>query len=475
MNSYLAQLIPAFYQLAKEIEKVPDCDGVVQRSAGSKLPEVARSIKHHVFRALPPLLEGRQLSTAISLDTNHYTSTNCYNTEQFLYNTHILRAFNKLIDAGYITVTAKGWQNRQTGKSDNTKYRLTSKLKGWLIDQLNALGFKGELYTLVTDPLLLPKAPVLRVQKRKEGELSNREPRTEKIPFKPTNLSNQITENIDALNRLIARTWIDLDLTQDGWAELNKRLAEHKKKDRAKFIRFNERQLYRVYHDTDFKTGGRYYGGWWETIPSEFRKHIVINGKATVEIDYSGLHPAILYAKKKLQLPDDPYSGILGDQHRSLAKKLFNALVNAKQDINNPPRATKIKHTGLSWLQIKQRIYELHAPIKNYFCTGAGLWLMHEDSELATAVMHYFAKQGVACLPVHDSFIIHHGYENELRKKMIELFTEKYGVPPTTKNDAVIFANGEKALSIKPTIEEILKANDTYQDNRLDAFRALTQ
>jgi hypothetical protein len=100
---------------------------------------------------------------------------------------------------------------------------------------------------------------------------------------------------------------------------------------------------------------------------------------------------------------------------------------------------------------------------------------MHEDSELATAVMHYFAKQGVACLPVHDSFIIHHGYEDELRKKMIELFTEKYGVPPTTKNDAVIFANGEKALSIKPTIEEILEANDTYQDNRLDAFRALTQ
>lgn len=475
MHSHLAKLTPAFYQLAKEIEKVTDSDGVIQRSAGKKLPEVARSIQHHVFRALPPFVEGRKLSTSISLDTNHYTSTNCYNTEQFLYNTHILRAFNKLIDAGYITVTNKGWQNIQTGKSDNTKYRLTSKFRGWLLEQLYALGFKGELYTLVTDPMLLSKVPVLRVQRRKEGELSNREPRTEKIPFKPTPLSNQITEDIEALNRLLAKTWIDLDLTQAGWDELNKRLAEHKKKDKAKFIRYNERQLYRVFHDLEFKTGGRYYGGWWETIPSKFRKHIAINGKATVEIDYSGLHPAILYAKEGQQLPDDPYSQILGEEHRSLAKKLFNALINAKHDMKTQPRATKISHTGKSWKQIKERIYELHAPIKEYFCTSAGLWLMHEDSELATAVMHYFAKQGVACLPVHDSFIIHHGFEDELRKKMIELFTEKYGVPPTTKNDAVIFANGEKALSIKPTIEEILEANDTYQDNRLDAFRALTQ
>ena len=233
MTSYLAQLIPAFYQLAKEIEKAPDCDGVVQRSAGSKLPEVARSIQHHVFKALPPLLEGRKLSTSISLDTNHYTSSNCYNTEQFLYNTHILRAFKKLTDAGYITVTTKGWQNRQTGKSDNTKYRLTSKFKKWLLEQLYEVGFKGELYTLVTDPMILPKVPVLRVQKRKEGELSNREPRTEKIPFKPTPLSNQITEDIEALNRLLAKTWIDLDLTENGWTELKERLAEHKRKDKA--------------------------------------------------------------------------------------------------------------------------------------------------------------------------------------------------------------------------------------------------
>jgi hypothetical protein len=475
MKSYLAQLTPAFLELAKEIEKVPDSDGVVKQSAGSKLPEVARSIQHHVFRALPPLIEGKLLSTSISLNTNHYVSTNPYNTEQFRYNTHIQRAFKKLIDAGYITITTRGWQNRSTGQSDNTKYRLTAKFKAWLVDRLQEIGFKRELYTLVTDPMLLPKTPVLCVQRRKQGDISNREPRTEKVNFAPSHASQKIIENIEVINQLLAKTWIDLDLTEDGWSKLNERLAEHKRRDKASFIRFNKRQLYRVYHDTEFKTGGRYYGGWWETIPSEFRKHIVINGKATVEIDYSGFNPSILYAMKGLTAPTDSYIDIFHGEHRDLGKKLFNALLNAKHDIKNPPRATKISHTGKTWKQIKERIYELHEPIKEYFCNGAGLWLMYEESELATAVMHHFAKKGVACLPVHDSFIIHHGYEHELREKMTEIFRERYGVAPNTKNDDVIFFRGEYSLPTQPTIDDVLKANNTFQDNRLESFRALQQ
>ena len=38
MRSYLAELEPAFLQLAEEIQLVPDEDGVVKRSAGKLLP-----------------------------------------------------------------------------------------------------------------------------------------------------------------------------------------------------------------------------------------------------------------------------------------------------------------------------------------------------------------------------------------------------------------------------------------------------
>ena len=48
-NSYLKRIEPAFLELAKYIETVPDEKGEVKRSAGTRLPDVARSIRHHVY------------------------------------------------------------------------------------------------------------------------------------------------------------------------------------------------------------------------------------------------------------------------------------------------------------------------------------------------------------------------------------------------------------------------------------------
>ena len=482
MRSYLAELEPAFLQLAEEIQLTPDEDGVVKRNAGKLLPEIARSIMHHVFRALPPLLENSMASTSISLDKNHYSPSYQYNSEGFKYVTHIERAFLKLRDAGYIQITGKGWLDRPSGKSDNTKYRLTAKFRDWLSGQLNNVGFTRPIYTLVTDPLLVPKDSVLRVQSKKQDESLESEPRTEKLDYAITPETQKIASDVSAINKLLTKTWIDLDLTEAQWDELSKRLAEHKKKDKPSFIRYTDRRLYRVFNDTNFTTGGRYYGGWWQTIPNDkakgtaFRKHLVINGKATVEIDFSGLHPSILYAKEGLELPDDPYTSILGPKYRDISKRIFNALINAPKDMKSAPRRLKFRFDDqpLTWNEIKARIYELHAPIRHYFCTGAGMWLMREDSELATGVMHHFAQYGVPCLPVHDSFIVHHGYEDELRAKMSELFSERYGVQSKLKGDPVYFYRSDTLDSTGHSIEEILKAADIRQEHRLDAFRSLS-
>jgi hypothetical protein len=478
VNSYLAKLTPYYLQLAEEIEQIPDSNGVVKRSAGKLLPDVARSIEHFVLKALPPLIESKAVSTSVSLDKNLYNSHNPYNAERFKYNTHIERALNKLIDAGYIIITTKGWQDRVTGHSDNTKYRLTTKFKTWLLLKLKEVGFSGQVATLIVDPKLLPNPIPIRVQRRKEGDISALEPRTEKLPFEASAKSEQISHDVEVINRRLANTWVDLDLTSAEWETLENDLGKHKKKDRPRFIRYNERQLYRVFHDTEFTTGGRYYGGWWQTIPRDYRKHVVINGKATVEIDYSGLHPAILYAKEGLPLPEDPYTPILGKRHRSLAKKLFNALINAKVDPKAPPRGVRIKFPDqpLSWEQIKERVYEVHAPIKQHFCSGAGLWLMHEDSVLATGVLHYFASMGAPCLPVHDSFLVHHGHKETLHRVMRDLFIERYGLAPNLKDTEVVFYRDESetATTTPNRVEKILASLDLPQEHRLSAFLALS-
>ena len=61
------------------------------------------------------------------------------------------------------------------------------------------------------------------------------------------------------------------------------------------------------------------------------------------------------------------------------------------------------------------------------------MWLMREDSDLAEQVMLHFIKMGYPCLPVHDSFIVHHGLAGELEDKMKAVFTKRYGVAPKIK------------------------------------------
>ena len=490
-HSYLKRIEPAFLELAKYIETVPDEKGEVKRSAGTRLPDVARSIRHHVYEALPPLLEGSMASTSVSLDKNHYSLSYHANDLGFAYNIHVQRAFKKLVDAEFICITNGGYLIRPAGRSDNTKYRLTKRFKRWFEQELAKVGFSGDLYTLIVDPQLLPNGPNLRVQVKSEQQDGKRSPKTRKIAFDPSAESDEISEKVSVINRMLEKTWIDLDISDDQRDELKRRLALHKRKDRPKFIRYNERQLYRVFHDTEFSTGGRYYGGWWQTIPNsakdgtQFRRHIVINGKPTVEVDYSALHPAILYAKQGLALPEDPYTPILGKEYRDISKRIFNALVNAKKDMKSGPRQLRYKVKGqeLTWPEIKARVYEVHAPIKHFFCSGAGMWLMHEDSELATDVMHYFASSGVPCLPVHDSFLVHHGWESGLKKVMLELFEERYGVQIDMKVAPAIFQSSGRSEKTHQAeteddlneLEQILKAVDTPQDNRLSAHRTLYQ
>jgi len=213
MNSYLAYLTSCYQNLARQIEQVPDSQGHVKRSAGKLLPEVARSVERIVLKALPPLIQGSSVTTSISLDKNRYRSTYQYNSEKFKYNTYIERAFCKLIDAGYVQVTTKGWLDRNTGNSDNTKYRLTSKFNTWFLAQLADIGFDGELGDLIVDPILLSNPYLLRVQKRKQGDISSLEPRTEKIPFAITAKSEQISRDIQSTNlRREIRCWYEFSI-----------------------------------------------------------------------------------------------------------------------------------------------------------------------------------------------------------------------------------------------------------------------
>ena len=64
--------------------------------------------------------------------------------------------------------------------------------------------------------------------------------------------------------------------------------------------------LRQIFNRESFSMGGRAYG-WWQNLPKPWRAKLTINGEEVVELDYSALHPAMLYAERGLPLAGDPY------------------------------------------------------------------------------------------------------------------------------------------------------------------------
>jgi hypothetical protein len=204
-----------------------------------------------------------------------------------------------------------------------------------------------------------------------------------------------------------------------------------------------------------------------------------------VEYDYSGLHPSILYAERGLPAPEDPYSDIIKPrgstkearkEARDVAKKVFNAMINARQEMKAQPDGVRLSDFDLKWSEVSERVLKLHELISGAFFSDAGARLQRIDSDMAEEVMLHFADKGVAVLPVHDSFLVHSGYENELEQVMVKAFKKRFRIEPRLKSDPRPVRM--EALSEEPTsqeIEDVLEFFSCGQEMRLNAFFDLKQ
>ena len=77
--------------------------------------------------------------------------------------------------------------------------------------------------------------------------------------------------------------------------------------------------------------------------------------------------------------------------------------------------------------KLMQKIFDTHKTITKFFNKGRGLELQYLDSCIAEAVLMHFTKQGIACLCVHDSFIVEDRYKDELGDVMKEEYKKLIG------------------------------------------------
>ena len=185
-------------------------------------------------------------------------------------------------------------------------------------------------------------------------------------------------------------------------------------------------------------TGNNHYQG----LSSSERSEITINGKPVVELDYSGLHPHLLYANEGIQFEGDPYSMVdERPQARKLLKHILLCMLNSPNEItaeraankwlyDNPEERKRLKSLGITRarpfiIAFKQS----HKKISHYFCHGVktGLKIMNRDSSIALDIINTFAKQGIPILAIHDSFIVQEQHKDYLLTQMKDAYARNTG------------------------------------------------
>jgi hypothetical protein len=89
----------------------------------------------------------------------------------------------------------------------------------------------------------------------------------------------------------------------------------------------HEKFIKRIFNNNDWNNGGRFYGGWWQRIPSEWRSRIRIGNMPVSEVDFKGLHIVLLYAIEGVNYIEDPYliNGLeTTERMRMLLKQVLN-------------------------------------------------------------------------------------------------------------------------------------------------------
>lgn len=366
----------------------------------------------------------------------------------------LIEAYDGLLNLHYIEVTKPGWYDKKVGRGEVTRINATHKLAVEL-DRI----FPQEIIIFSRHP------DEENIRLREEKENSHKKGKL--IDYDDNEYTKAARGKLAHINACLNRHWYDLELSNEQFDALYLEMMNKHKKEQEKppSIDFEDRSLYRIYNngskenpEQNFRQGGRFYGGWWEGIPKGYRRYITINQKHTAEVDFANLHPQMLYAKEGLEMNGDAYL-ISGVKDRDMVKVAFNKLLNGKKKLDKPDDFEDEK-VGMSWKRLLQCVEDKHKPISKYFRTGYGLDLQFKDSEIAERILLHYATRNIPCLPIHDSFIVHHDLQDELKELMLSEYQKEFGFGIKFKHDdnydffvKLFKGQGEE---LRP-IEEILK------------------
>ncbi|MDP5217866.1 hypothetical protein Q5Y75_11610 [Ruegeria sp. 2205SS24-7] len=363
-----------------------------------------------------------------------------------------LDALEGLIRTGYAEQVSLGIE--ASGKS--SRIRGTSKL----IDHLGVGQLKQTHIIDNSDPIRLKVGP------KGDKKLT---------AFLDTAETQRWRANVKRINEHLQRYQVTLDLDPMQFQEMERQRLEQARFDalaEVKPIAYQRTNtgavsLFRVFNSEDWAQGGRFYGGWWQQIPKQYRRHILINGKLTCEFDYSAMHLRLIYKLAGADMPDidDPYAAPYGPTHRTAVKRAFAVMLNAKKR----PRSSTVpefnqQELGMTWEQFLDGILEFHEPLRDHMLSGKGTVLQRMDADIAEAVLLKFTSMNLPCLPIHDSFITYSTMADELPDIMESIAATSKAIRIPSRHTHTGEYTGPTGL-VEDNIEDLL--NETIQGQQI--------
>ncbi|MDA9289024.1 hypothetical protein N9Q07_00850 [Alphaproteobacteria bacterium] len=445
----------SFDELCKKISQ--DIDAKEIRSRSRTEQEQIRfnyAVRHQLIELWKKHHTHKDNHSSIQKNKNFYSALQQYRDPYLTYRMAI-QAFEGLQKLDLIEVTKNGFYDRIKMESNLTRYRATPKLS----EMLNEL----DGHPLIDLPPNLDSNTIL-LRKKIDG-------RNMLIPYEEDKDTEQWRVNLKEINSCFSRHMIDLRIKDSEVEALQERLLSDSKKEP---IDLTKKLLVRIFINSSFGEGGRFYRGWWQNVPSEYRPFITINSKYTQEHDYSQLNPNMIYSLYNHELgSEDAYSRVLGPEHRDVVKQAFNAMFQRNKPLESKPKGINIDEIGMTWKELRQAILNAHKPIKDLFFTGLGNKLQFEDSIIAENVMLQFAKMDYPALPIHDSFIMHHAFgndgskeESELEEAMRRAFHDRFHRDIGISRELVVRQEtkyvSNKTREVTEGLEELLDAESDY-------------
>ena len=275
----------------------------------------------------------------------------------------------------------------------------------------------NELDLSVNDfgPGELPEVIILK------GKRSNYFDKSGNVPYEDTPDTQRMRSEMTLLNNWLMN--MDIRLSSPDFVI----------QEKIPTIEINKRKLRRYFSrgDTEFKSGGRLFDGFWVNMDKLTRKHSIhLNNKETCILDYTAMSPRILYGFSGVTPKDEDAYTIPGyEQSRDGIKTIFNSMTFTDGPLSRFPKHTKDKFNQSCRIEdVMKAIIKHHKPIAPYLNTEIGHAVQKVESDIIVKCMLLCMEQDISVLPIHDALIFPFDKKHEGTEIMKRVFKEKTGL-----------------------------------------------